>query len=278
MDPHGRAQESQGYRRQRQQPGFQSRTAAGRVAVDSPAEDKNEDNKKSEPAPASPSTIPAIYVAKDAKENAGAEGARTGFTISRRLKRRAVLAATIAIAAGFGAVIGAFAAGSYFAPQPAPQRDAAATEERTSLQKTVAHLSKELSSLKTSVDTAAKNNVSQIGRIADPIRANRTTPETTGSIAKSAPVVAAVPTVPGVTPTPKESPPRPQIVQGWTVRGVAERLCARREPRRVLPRRARRAVARARPGRGGPPRRQRMGRRHAKGADHRRNHRDPRAQ
>ncbi len=73
--------------------------------------------------------------------------------ISRRMKRRAMMAATIMLAAGFGAVVGALAMQG-FAPEP--KIDTAQVEETQAMRKSIAHLSKELSTLKSGIETTAK--------------------------------------------------------------------------------------------------------------------------
>src|SRR5581483_4229792 len=144
----------------------------------------------------------------------GAKAERQGFAFSRSTL---ALAASVTLAAGFGAIVGALAMTHYNTPAP-PKIDTAALEERGALQKSVAHLSKELASLKTSVDNAHKSSIAQIGKIAERVERIERAPETTGSIAKAAPTPAPAPAGAPVAVTPPPMPtPRPQIVQGWSV-------------------------------------------------------------
>jgi hypothetical protein len=126
------------------------------------------------------------------------------LTMTRRMKRRAMMVASIALAAAFGAMIGAVAANNF--GTIAPATDTAGLEETQAMGKTVAHLTREIAALKIGIDTAAKTTVTQIGKIADRVDKYERT-ETTASITKVAAAAAA--------PLP---PVRPPIVQGWTAR------------------------------------------------------------
>jgi hypothetical protein len=135
--------------------------------------------------------------------------------ISRRMRRRAALAATIMIAAGFGAAAGAIAMRQ---PAPTPAKpDTALLEENHALQRSVAKLNKDLTTLKANVEVAARDSKTQIAKVTASLsdRLDKAM-DVTGSIGKPATTTAAV-SPPIATPAPLPQP-RPSIVQGWTVR------------------------------------------------------------
>jgi hypothetical protein len=145
-----------------------------------------------------------------------------GLRVSRRLRRRAALVATVALAAGFGAVVGAVVNRAPASPPPKP--DVAMIQENQTLQRSVAKLTKDIATLRTSVETAAREGRTQIARVNEELNKRvARAPETTGSIGKVAttttttatPPPAPVIAKPEVAPIPT---PRPAIVQGWTVR------------------------------------------------------------
>jgi hypothetical protein len=138
--------------------------------------------------------------------------------IPRRLRNGAALAATVMIAAGLGAAVGA-AVNKRAAPAPVvTQPDTSLIEENHAMQKSIARLTKELSTLKTSIEAMNKDNRTQIAKITERLTDRDKAPETTGSIGKPA-VTAAAPTPDKIEPAPLPTP-RPPIVQGWTVREV----------------------------------------------------------
>lgn len=92
-------------------------------------------------------------------------------------KRAALFAASIAGAIAFGALVGAFASGG-LTPQ-LPRKDAVGMEERKAMEKSIAHLTKEISSLKASIETSSKAATTQVPKAAARIEQ---TPETTGSV------------------------------------------------------------------------------------------------
>jgi hypothetical protein len=135
--------------------------------------------------------------------------------VSRRMRRRAALAATIMLAAGFGAAAGAIAMRPS-APPPA-KPDTALLEENHTLQRSVAKLNKDLTTLKANVESAARDSKTQIAKVTASLsdRLDKAM-DVTGSIGKPATTPAA-PSPSIATPAPLP-PPRPSIVQGWTVR------------------------------------------------------------
>ena len=81
--------------------------------------------------------------------------------VSRRMRRRAALAATIMLAAGFGAAAGAIAMRT---PAPPPAKpNTALLEENHALQRSVAKLSKDLTTLKANVEVAARERGAVLG-------------------------------------------------------------------------------------------------------------------
>jgi hypothetical protein len=135
--------------------------------------------------------------------------------ISRRNRRRAALAATIMLAAGFGAAVGAVAMRQ--PKQPPAKPDIALLEENHALQRSVAKLNKDLTTLRANVETAARESKTQIAKATASLsdRLDKAM-DVTGSIGKPATTAAAAsPPVADPAPLPQ---PRPSIVQGWTVR------------------------------------------------------------
>ena len=138
---------------------------------------------------------------------------RPRLILRPRHKRYAVLAASIAIAAALGAVVGTAASGGFSKP---PAIDVAAVEENKAMQQSVARLTKEITSLKTSLEAANKSASSQIAKISE--RLNR----------ESANITASIPT-PHATPASAPLPsPRPEaasvdsaprtILTDWSIR------------------------------------------------------------
>jgi hypothetical protein len=129
---------------------------------------------------------------------------RPRMVITRRSRRTAALAATVALAAGFGAAIGALASSAFTAP--AVKSENAGLVERQAMQQSIAQLANDISTLKTSIEIATKTTTTQIGKVAARIEP---VPETTASITKPGAAEAKE------TPLPS---PRPPIVPGWSVR------------------------------------------------------------
>jgi hypothetical protein len=139
--------------------------------------------------------------------------------ISRRTRHRAALAATILLAAGFGAAAGAIATRSSAPPPPKP--DTALIEENHALQRSVAKLNRDLTTLKANVESVARDSKAQIAKATNSLsdRLDKAM-DVTGSIGKQAAVASPAPVAtaaPAINPAPLPQP-RPAIVQGWTVR------------------------------------------------------------
>ena len=143
------------------------------------------------------------------------------FNLRPRHKRYALFAACVAIAAAFGAVVGAAATGGF---SKAPPVDIAAMEESKATQQSVAHLAKEINNLKASFDAANKSAHSQIAKLSD--RLSRETADITGAITPSK-TVPPVPQASAPLPAPRPAqvaaaePPAPArlaIVPDWSIR------------------------------------------------------------
>ncbi|MGE0563302.1 MAG: hypothetical protein AB7O50_02190 [Pseudolabrys sp.] len=145
-------------------------------------------------------------------------------TIGRRLKRRATNAAAIVIAACIGAIAGALTMQG-FSPN-APKQEIASVSERQAMQKSIALLAKEVSALKSNIDTASKSSQTQAAKTAaridsaKPAADKRDDNVVTGSInapASALPNAIAAATAATITAPLPIPQPRPQLVQGWSV-------------------------------------------------------------
>lgn len=143
------------------------------------------------------------------------------FQLRPRHKRHALLAASIALAAAFGAAVGATATGGF---SRAPAVDIATMIENDATQQSVAHLTSEIADLKASLDAANKAAHAQFAKLSD--RLSRETADITGSIT---PPQVAPPAPPASAPLPASRPPqaaavespkpaRLSIVPNWSIR------------------------------------------------------------
>ena len=145
------------------------------------------------------------------------------FAFNARHKRNALLAASVAIAAALGVVVGALASGGFAAPA---RIDMADLQETKAMQQSIAAMAKEITTLKTSIEAANKSAHSQIAKINDKIseRFDRASEEITGSIA--APQTAAP--IPIPRPAPRiaavetQLPARTLVVPGWSIRDTRD--------------------------------------------------------
>jgi hypothetical protein len=144
--------------------------------------------------------------------------------ISRRMKRRGLMAATIALAAAFGATAGALSNRSLSGPE-APPVDTAAAEESQAMRKSIAYLTKEITTLKAGIESANKTATSQIGKIAARVD-KLDTSEITGSISKPQTIAAVETPLPPTKPLMPPSVAPPQVTQdilrGWSVRSARD--------------------------------------------------------
>lgn len=137
---------------------------------------------------------------------------RPRFAFRPRHKRYALLAASVAIAAVVGAVTGAATTGGF---SKAPPVDVAAIEENKAMQQSVARLTKEITSLKATLDAANRSASSQIAKISE--RLNRETTNVTGSVPPQTQAASAAP-LPAARPeTAAAMQPRLSIVPDWTI-------------------------------------------------------------
>ena len=140
-------------------------------------------------------------------------------------KRNALLAASVAIAAAFGAVIGAVASGG-FATTPA-RDEVAGLVETEAMRQTIAQLGKEVTTLKASIEASNKAAHSQIAKITERFDRASSQQDITGSISapQSVPAAAPLPTprpAPRVAAVETQPPARPPVVQGWTIRDARD--------------------------------------------------------
>jgi gas vesicle protein len=158
-----------------------------------------------------------------------AEAASTVVPLTRRLrlnerhKRHALLAASVAIAAALGAVVGAVASGGFAAPA---RSEFARLDETKAMQQTIARLSTDIAALKANVEAANKFAHAQTAKITDKLgeRLNRESAEITGSIsalqtATPLPVPRPAPRVAAVEAQP---PARTRVVQDWIIRDTRD--------------------------------------------------------
>jgi hypothetical protein len=184
---------------------------AAAIAADSPIAD--------EP---SMSAASAGTVSAPADEAPAASSALIHFPrlhLRPRHKRYALLAASVAIAAAFGAVVGAATTGGF---SKAPAVTIAAMDENKATQQSVAHLTREVTNLKASLEAANKAAHSQIAKLSD--RLSRETAEITGSITPPQTVPPAQQaSAPLPAPRPAQAaelppPARLTIVPDWSIR------------------------------------------------------------
>jgi hypothetical protein len=142
------------------------------------------------------------------------------FTLRPRHKRYALLAASVAIAAALGGIIGATATGSF----STPTAQTAAIQDRKAMEESIGRLAKEVTTLKSSLDAANKAAHSQIAKISERIDRTASAELVTGSI--SPPQTAApLPTprpAPRVAAVETQIPARTQVVQGWSIRDARD--------------------------------------------------------
>jgi len=144
-----------------------------------------------------------------------------------RHKRYALLAASVAISAVFGGIVGTLASGGFSKPTVT----VAAPDDSKAMQQSVARLTKEISTLKASLDDASKFAHAQVAKLDAKIETRiggkadvmKDSAEITGSI--SAPqTIAAIDAVPlprpapGVAAAESQQPARMPVVPGWSIR------------------------------------------------------------
>lgn len=144
------------------------------------------------------------------------------FVLRPRHKRYALLAASVAIAAALGAVIGAVASGGF--GTPLPRIDVAGVEDRKAMEQSISRLAKEVTTLKTSLEAANKSAHSQIAKITERFDRAASEEMITGSISPPQ-TVAPVPTprpVPRIAAVEVQASTRLPVIQGWAIRDARD--------------------------------------------------------
>jgi len=172
------------------------------IAVSPPAEPEPEPESAPAPSPGTSATTAA---------------SSAGFILRPRHKRHALLAASVAIAAAFGAVVGATATASFVRRAPID----VAVEENKATQQSLVRLAKEVAGLKASLEAANKAAHAQIAKITE--RLGRESTDNTASVTppQTAPAAPQVTTpLPAPRPTMAAAPPPPRlsIVSDWSIR------------------------------------------------------------
>lgn len=140
---------------------------------------------------------------------------RPRFALRPRHKRYALLAASVAVAAVFGAVVGAATIGGFSKPAAV---NAAGVEENKAMQQSVARLAKDIAGLKAGLEAANKSALSQIAKLSE--RLGRESVEITGSITPPQTTASHAP-VPTPRPAPRGAethPTRLSILADWSIR------------------------------------------------------------
>ena len=132
---------------------------------------------------------------------APAPTSRPRLVLRRRHRRHALLAASVAISAALGAVIGAATTGGFSSPAAV---NAPGVEENKAMQQSVVRLTKEITILKANLEAANKSAHSQIAKISE--RLNRGSAEITSSITPPQTVPASAAPIP--TPRRRSAPKR----------------------------------------------------------------------
>jgi hypothetical protein len=137
------------------------------------------------------------------------------FRLKPRHKRQAILAASVALAAGIGAVVGALAVSGI----NTPRADTAGLRERQAMTRSIDKLNHELASLKANFEAGSKSARSQVAKISERL-ARAPATDTTGSIAAP----------PAAVPTPVPRPDiRTTVVRGWSIYDVRDGFVSVRE-------------------------------------------------
>lgn len=131
-----------------------------------------------------------------------------------RHRRHIMFAASVAIAGAVGVLAGAATTGGFSKPAPV---DVAGLEESKAAQQSIARLSKDVASLKASLEAANKSAHSQFAKLSE--RLARDNAEITGTITSPQAVSPAAAPLPPARPAPiAEVPRRPSIITDWTIR------------------------------------------------------------
>lgn len=159
---------------------------------------------------------PEVASDTDTTQAAPAAGRWPHFRMRPRHRRHVMLAASVAIAAAVGVLTGAAMTAGFSRPAPV---NVVGLEESKAAQQSIARLSKDIASLKASLEAANKSAHSQFARISE--RLARESAEVTGAITPPQtvpPTPAAAPLPPSRPAAVTEAPRRPSIITDWTIR------------------------------------------------------------
>lgn len=166
------------------------------------------------PVAEAPPLSPASELTEAAAKNPAP--AETGMRQPRlhlrpRYKRQILLAASVTLAAGLGALFGSLASGAW-AP---PSRNVVGLEERKAMQQSIAHLTKQVAMLRANLEKANKAAHAKFANISVRID-DKASPDITGSTGKATAVVP----LPRPAPHIAAAASRPVVVHDWIVRDV----------------------------------------------------------
>ena len=131
-----------------------------------------------------------------------------------RHRRHIMFAASVAIAGAVGVLAGAAITAGFSKPTPV---DVAGLEESKAAQQSIARLSKDVASLKASLEAANKSAYSQFAKLNE--RLARDNAEITGTNRSPQAVSPVAAPLPPTRPAPiAEIPRRPSIITDWTIR------------------------------------------------------------
>lgn len=182
-------------------------------------------------APAPSHAAAPIPIAGEAAEEFPDDAAVIEFAAAPQPRsfRFALLAATIAVAAGLGSFVGALAASGYARHDVADAAGARSTDAHTMLQAVNKQLA-ELNALKASLDTANRNAGAQFGKIADRLTTlEHAQAEPAAKLARLADAVdrldrraAAAPEITGsiAKPAAAPAPAAEHVLNDWILRDV----------------------------------------------------------
>jgi hypothetical protein len=154
--------------------------------------------------------------------------------LTRRRKHYAVLAVTMMLAAGLGAVIGAAASGGLSRP---PAQNVVGLQEQKTMQQTIARLTKDINALKANIASAGKIGHSHVAVTSDKVVVKLAARSAEKVVEKSASKTAETPVqqsdkdITGSIPSTPLPPPRPlvaesaersPVVKDWSIRFVRD--------------------------------------------------------
>ena len=150
---------------------------------------------------------------------------KSKFAARPRASRYAVLAASIAIAAALGSVVGALAGAALMRPEPATSIERTVTAD--ALNTTLTQLSADLSSLKAALDADSKTTNTQLSKITERVeRAEKSQAEAAQKTARLLETPKSPAQVPAQIPADvtgsivEKQQVRPPIVEGWVIRDI----------------------------------------------------------